>query len=159
MLRHRSRLRFELIASASAVLLCATAHAQAGNMSKRQITEQISKTMKKVRIGKSSVARTDAAEHLSKLTEGIDPKKIDDTTIANMVSLLDTSEDSVRYWVACALGNLGTRAKIAIPKLQQILAEVDCLQQSMNSASGIRFALEQMGVTPVPPSNCEAKKE
>lgn len=155
--KHESRFCLAVIAFALIASLFGTTHAQTDRMSKSQLTEQIAQTIKKVRMGKSSVARTDAAEHLAKLTQGIDPKKVDDTTIANLMSLLDTSEDSVRYWVACTLGNLGTRAKIAIPKLQKILAEVDCLQQSMNSASGIRFALEQMGVTP--PPKCGYKEE
>jgi len=78
-------------------------------------------------------------------------------TVADLVSLLDLPVG--RYWVAVSLGNLGTRAKTAIPKLQQILAEEDCLQVSKSAAECIRFALTQMGVTPPPPPNCETKKE
>jgi hypothetical protein len=63
---------------------------------------------------------------------------------------MDSSDDSVRYWVARCLGNFGPRARMAAPKLEQVLAEVDCLQGSKTSASGIRFALGEMGITPPP---------
>jgi HEAT repeat protein len=142
-----SRLWFAVIASACFFLLSGTAHAKGDPTFKKQLTE----TIAKVRTGATSAARTEAAEHLSELTRGISPDKVGDASLADLVSLLDSSEDSVRYWVARCLGNLGPRAKIAIPKLQKILAEVDCLRGSKTSASGIRFALAQMGITPPPP--------
>ena len=114
-----------------------------------QITE-LTQTIAKVRTGGSPTSRTEAAEHLADLTRKIDAKKVDDRTVADLVSLLDTPDDGVRYWVARCLGNLGLRAKTAIPKLQGLLADVDCLQGSKTSASGIRFALTQMGATPSP---------
>jgi hypothetical protein len=138
---------FAVIASACFFLLSATARAEGDSTSTRQLTE----TMAKVRTGTSSAARTAAAEHLAELTRRIDPNKVDDASLAELVSLLDSPEDSVRYWVARCLGNLGSRARIAIPKLQKILAEVDCLRGSKTSASGIRLVLTQIGITPPPP--------
>jgi hypothetical protein len=128
-------------------------------MSKEQLLEQLTKTIVKVRTGKSSTARTDAAEHLAELTRGIDPKMVDDKTITDLVSLLDTSEDSVRSWVAASLGNLGPRARIAIPKLLKILSEVECLQLSMTSEGAIRVALRRMGKEPPPLPKCVLPKE
>jgi hypothetical protein len=142
---------FVVTACTCVVLLSDTAHGKTDHTSKAQLTEQLTQTIAKVRTGETSIARTEAAEHLSELTRKIDTKKIDDRTVADLVSLLDTSDDSVRYWVARCLGNVGPRAKTAIPKLQKLLAEVDCLQGSKTSASGIRFALAQMGVTPSSP--------
>jgi hypothetical protein len=69
------------------------------------------------------------------------------------MSLLDASDDSVVYWVARSLGNLGRRANTAIPKLQKKLAEVECIEGSKTSASGIRFALSQLDAAPAP-SKC-----
>jgi len=154
MVENGSKLWFAVIASACFFLLSVTLYAKGDHTSTKQLTE----TIEKVRTGATPAARTEAAEHLAELTRGIHPNKVDDTTLEALVSLLDTSEDSVRYWVARCLGNLGPRARIAIPKLQKILAEVDCIQGSKTSASGIRFALAQMGVTP-PPPNCETTKE
>jgi hypothetical protein len=149
MLENGSKLCFAVIASACIFFQSGTAHA-GDPMSKKQLTE----TIAKVRTGGTSMARTEAAEHLAELTRGISPNKVDDKTIADLVSLLDTSDDSVRYWVAASLGNLGPRARIAVPKLQKTLAAVDCLQGSKTSASGIRFALTRMGVTPPPLPTC-----
>lgn len=135
------------------VLLPGAAHAKGNPMTKRQLTEQLTITIAKVQTSGPSMARTEAAQHLAELTRRVDPKKVDDKTIGDLVSLLDTSEDSVRYWVATCLGYLGPRARIAIPKLQEILAEVDCLRASKTSAGAIRLALSRMGVKP-PPLKC-----
>ena len=126
--------------------------------SDRQFREQLTHTIAKVRAGDSPVARTEAAEQLAELTRKGDSKKLDNKTVTDLVSLLDASDDSVVYWVARSLGNLGSRANAAIPKLQKKLAEVDCVQGSKTSASGIRFALTQMGVTTPPPASETASK-
>jgi len=146
-----------IIVSVCAFMVSGEARTPAHQMSKTQLTIQLSKTIAKVRTGATSTIRDEAAQHLAKLTREANPSEIDDKTVADLVSLLDLPVG--RYWVAVSLGNLGTRAKTAIPKLQQILAEEDCLQVSKSAAEGIRFALTQMGVTPPPPPNCETKKE
>jgi len=141
-----------LIASAWITLVSVVSAAQ-GGQSERQFSEQITHAIANVRSGNSPSARTEAAEQLAELTRKVDSKKLDDRTVADLVSLLDASDDSVVYWVARCLGNLGSRASSAIPKLQKKLAEVDCIEGSKTSASGIRFALSQLGAPPAP-SKC-----
>ena len=161
MLNNTSSSRFWLILITSTCIfllspgLCAESHP----MPKKQLTRQLLKTMAKVRSGKTSNCRTDAAEHLETLTRGINPHKVDETTVTEMVSLLDTQEESVRAWVAASLGNLGPRAKVAVPRLLKLLSEVDCLRGSLTSAPFIRLALERIGEKPPPSPNCGAKKE
>jgi hypothetical protein len=128
-------------------------------MDKRQINRQLLETIAKVRNENTSTTRTEAAEHLATLTRGINPHNVDDTTLAEMVSLLETKEDSVRAWVAASLGHLGRRAKVAVPRLLKLLPEVDCLRGSLTSAASIRVALKRMGKTPPPLPNCDARKE
>jgi hypothetical protein len=139
MAKHKPKPWFAIIASAVILVLPSTAFA-GKTMSKKRFTE----TMVKVRTGANSTVRNEAAQHLAELTRGIDPNEIDDRTISDLVSLLDVPE--ARYWVAVCLGNLGPRAKIAVPRLQELLAEEDCLQVSKSAAGGIRFALARMGV-------------
>jgi len=116
---------------------------------------QIKETIVKVRTGETyAMARTYGAEHLADLTAKVNPSEIDDETFGNIVSLLDTPNDSVRAWVAASLGNLGTRAKPAIPALLKVLAEVDCLRVDASSAGFIRTAIKKMGVKPPPPPQC-----
>jgi len=103
-----------------------------------------------VRSGDSRMTRTEAAEHLAELTRRVKPNSVDDKTVADMVSLLDIPDDSVRGWTAAALGHLGRRAKAAAPKLLALLAIVDCLEGDLTSAASIRPALERMGVKPPP---------
>ena len=118
------------------------------------LKDQISETMVNIRTGKSSRDRTDAAKHLFDITQGDASKRIDDQLLSKITGLLKDSDDSVLYWVARCLGNFGSRAKPAVPELLKILNEVDCIKASKSSASGIRFALKQMGVE-APASKCE----
>jgi hypothetical protein len=101
-----------------------------------------------VRISLSPMERSQAAEHLADLVHRAKPSSVDDRTIADMVTLLDNPDDSVRAWTAGALGHLGRRAKVAAPKLLALLTEVDCLEGDLTSAATIRPALERMGVKP-----------
>lgn len=120
--------------------------------SSAKLLKQLHETIRKVRAGKTVDVRTDAARHLADLTRRVNPKKVDDKTVADIVSLLNIPDDSVRYWVATALGSLGPRAKIAVPKLEELLPKADCLNGAITSASAIRYALIRMGVKPPPPS-------
>ena len=129
--------------------------AQGQSRPKTQLKRQLSETMTNIQNGKTSTSRTEAAQHLATLTRGINPNKVDDSTLIEMLSLLDTQEDSVRAWVAASLGHLGPRAKVAIPRLLKLLAEVDCLRGSLTSAPFIRVALKRMGEIPPPPPNCD----
>jgi hypothetical protein len=122
------------------------------DMSKQQI---IIDAIEKVRNGQTSNIRCDAAEHLAVLTHDISPKEINNRTIAEIISLLDLPD--ARFWVAISLGNLKSRAKIATPRLMQLLVEEDCKYEAVSTADGIRIALTRIGVKP-PPPNCENKK-
>jgi len=118
---------------------------------------QLADTIAKVRTDEPSAAR-EAAEHLSHLTRRMSPNAVSNQSVAGLISLLDIRDDSVRYWVARSLGNLGPRASAAVPSLKRLLPEVECLQGSKTSASGIRFALTQMGATTPPPA-CETQSK
>jgi len=119
------------------------------------VVKQIKETMAKVRSGKTVEGRTEAAEHLASLTQTISSKEVTEALVSDITSLLDSPDDSVRYWVATALGNLGPSAKAAIPKLQEMLPKADCINGAITSASGIRYALIKMGIKPPPPPKCE----
>jgi hypothetical protein len=132
-----------------------------GNKSQSQLEEEITRTIAKVRelsgptIGVSN-ARAEAARQLAQLTKKIDPNEIDDQTLADLVSLLDTWDDAVRMEVALSLGNLGPRAKAtAAPKLVEIVPEIHCLWVDTSSEDAILLALKRMGETPPTPPPCE----
>lgn len=123
------------------------------------LNAKLEETIARVRADPSPMGRTEAAEHLADLTHGVKQDSVDDKTIADMISLLDIPDDSVRAWTAAALGQLGRRAKAAAPKLLALLAEVDCLQGDLTSAAAIRPALKRMGVKPPPePSYSDCQK-
>jgi HEAT repeat protein len=117
--------------------------------------EQIKGTMVKVQSDKTIDARTEAAEHLARLTKKISSKEVTEALVTDLTSLLDSPDDSVRYWVAMALGNLGPTAKAAVPKLEEILPKADCLNGAITSAGGIRHALIKMGIKPPPAPKCD----
>ena len=121
---------------------------------KATLKEQFGQEMKQVREGSTSRIRNQAAEDLALMAGKMKPDEIDDRAVTDLISLLDLQEDSMRYWIARTLGNLGPRAKPAIPKLLGLLPEADCLEGSKTSASGIRFALVQLGETPPPRPAC-----
>ncbi len=154
MMRRRYKVFIVTICAAVATAQIGMANPKAD----RALMNELTETIAKVRTGESSTARTEAAEHLSHLTRRMKPKEVDDKTLADLVSLLDSSEDSVRAWVAASLGNLGPRARAAAPKLLKILPDVDCLQVTLSSAPFIRVALTRMGVTP-PPPNCATTRK
>jgi hypothetical protein len=117
-------------------------------------TEQIKLTIDKVRSGETREGRTDAAEHLASLVQNLSNKQIAEIPVAEITSLLNSSDDSVRYWVATALGNIGPAAKSAVPELEKLLPQADCVNGVITSADGIRYALTRMGVKPAPPRDC-----
>jgi len=122
MVKKAPHIRYLAVTFALSFLFCPAAQAKGRPVDKKQLAE----TMSKVRKGEISTLRTDAAEHLAELTRRVDPNSVDDATLAEMISLPNTSEDSVRFWVAASLGNLGPHAKAAIPALLKLLPEVDC---------------------------------
>jgi hypothetical protein len=109
-----------------------------------------------------SMARTNAAEHLSQLTRQIEPKKVDDKMLRDMVSLLNIPDDSVRLRVAGAMGNLGPRAKMAVPALLRVIRETDCppkIETGVTLSGTALLALKRIGVEPPPPRDCGKKSD
>lgn len=147
------RFRFTFVALLISLVTAISSNAQ--ETSRSAVTAQIKNAISSVRGSRTVDERTQAAEHLASLTQKIDRKEITKQTIGDLVSLLDSPDDSVRFWVATALGNLGPYAKAAIPKLQELLPTADCLNGPITSAGGIRYALKQMGVTPPPRPKCQ----
>jgi HEAT repeat protein len=138
------------IAVVTAAVFCNAQQASSRSMAAQQMRHAISR----VRTSKTVTEKTDAAQHLASVAEKINRKEVTDPIIADLISLLDSPDDSVRFWVATALGNLGPCAKAAIPQLEALLPKADCLDGAITSASGIRYALKQMGVKPPPRPNC-----
>lgn len=105
-----------------------------------------------VRTGSNASVREDAAYQLFGLLRvRKSARKVNEENIEAIVGLLSSSDDDlVRNWVASSIGRIGRRAKIAIPKLLELLSEVDCLPVSRSSAQSIRYALGSLGA-PVPP--------
>jgi HEAT repeat protein len=117
------------------------------------LPKQIKTTIKEINSQNSAMARANAAQLLEELTKKVNPASVSDATLEDMIKLLDSNEESVRLWVAAALGDLGPRANKAAPKLLRMLPEADKTSGSLTSAPFIRSALVRMGVTPPPPGN------
>jgi HEAT repeat protein len=132
----------------------------AGGTDDAKVLKDLREMIAKVRtMSGPSMARTNAAEALSQLTKNIDPKKVDDKTLRDLVSLLDTPDGSVRLRVAAALGNLGPRAKMAVPALLRVIRETDCppkIETGVTLSATALVALKRIGVEP-PPPDCKEK--
>jgi hypothetical protein len=145
----RNKHQVTILCVAIALLLPGVAWAK----TKPDINQQLQSAIAKVRKARTTDAKYYAAERIVALTDERDCSDVTDETIQSMISLLDMPDDGVRMWVAGALGDIGPRAKAAVPKLLSILAEVDCMTWDHSSAATIPVALRTMGVTP-PPRNC-----
>jgi hypothetical protein len=117
------------------------------------INQQLKSAVLTVRRMKTVASRRNAAERLAAVTNERDCRAVSAETIRSVVSLLDINDDIVQMWVAATLGDIGPRAKIAVPKLLSILAVSDCKMWDLSSASSIPVALRKMGEIP-PPRNC-----
>lgn len=95
-----------------------------------------------------------AAERLARLTRKPEAKSLSQRTIHAMTALLDYRDDTVQYWVATAIGNIGPAARDAIPKLEKMLPKAECVNGTITSASGIRYALRQLGVKHILTRKC-----
>jgi HEAT repeat protein len=125
------------------------------NATKPSLAKQIAQRIQEVKTGETSSIKENAAQRLAELTRGKDLSGIDESLIAAIASLLDSPDDTVRTWVAACLGHFGARAKFAVPKLEEVLAETDC-SFGPSSAATIRPALRKIGVVP-PPRRCSIK--
>lgn len=119
------------------------------------LVNQINETLTKIRSEGTVNSRTEAAEQLASLTRKVSHKEVSEALVTEIASLLDSPDDSVRFWVATALGNLGPLAKPAAPKLEKMLPSADCINGAITSASGIRYALIKMDIKPPPPPKCD----
>lgn len=120
-------------------------------------TAQIEVAINETRSGRTSLARFEAGDRLANLTKKLKAQQVTETLVSDISSLLDSPDDAVRYWAAMALGNIGVPAKSAAPKMIAMLPYADCLNGTITSASGIRYALFKMGIKQPPgPANCKA---
>jgi HEAT repeat protein len=143
----------------TAVLICALGSAaQSKGSAAPKI--QFAGTIARIRTGETSTIRVNNARNLADFTRSIDPKKVNDATLREIVSLLNTDNDvGVLAWVAGALGNLGPRARIAVPMLLDLLRRADCVEGDLRSAGAVRIALTRIGEAPPPEPECTFKRK
>jgi hypothetical protein len=146
---HGSRLWVAVIISAC-MLFSGIARADQ-DLSDKQI---VIDTIEKIRTSTDEITCYRAALRLASLfNEYISPEEIDDKTIMDITSLIDLP--GADLGIVTTIRNLGPRAKIAVPKLLQLLDREDlCFPQMKWFADAIRNALFKIGVTP-PSSKCK----
>lgn len=137
------------------ILLLPSIQAIASVPSGNETNQQIARAVKKVRAAKTDGKADEASDQLANLVIKIGANRIDDEQLHNIADLLNTSNDGVRYSVAIALGCFGPRAKFAVPKLLEILKEMDCVVLDSPSTATIRPALKKIGVSPPPHHYCD----
>ena len=102
--------------------------------------------------GSSKNIRISSAESMFDVISKLNKKNLNEKDVIRIEDLLSSEDDEVIYWAARSLGELGAEAKVAVPKMREVLARTDCLRGSKTSASGIRFALQQIGEKPPYPT-------
>lgn len=91
-----------------------------------------------------------AAEELAQYVRKIDTSTVDDNSLKEIASLLDSIDGAVRMWAAGALGHFGIRASAYAPRLQQMVSEESCNLTGITAADTAHFALTRMGIVPGP---------
>jgi len=153
------RTRSSIAAGSILCLLLALTAVTFAASGERVTSKQLSALIAAVRAETTVREQIDAAQKVAYLVKDSDLGNVDEATLHDLASLLDTSNDGVRFWVAGALGYFGGRAMFSVPKLLEILPEVDCQElRGLNSAPAIRLALERIGATP-PPRNCDSRSK
>lgn len=156
MISDAAKRRFFRTIISSSLILATLRGSGMSAATKPSLAAEITQQIQDVKSGSTPSAREGAAQNLAKLTRGKNLGGIDESQIVEIAALLDSPDDTVRTWVAACLGHFGSRAKFAVPKLEEILAETDC-SFGPSSAATIRPALRKIGVV-VPPKRSEGCK-
>lgn len=72
---------------------------------------------------------------------------VDSETIDDLIKLFGKEDSRIRKWVAMSLGEIGPRARKAIPLLKAALDHEDCQWKSENSTLVIVGTLKKLGET------------
>jgi hypothetical protein len=128
-------------------------------------TTALSVEVSKIKNESPSISRTEHAQLLAQHVRQNVEEAANGGFIALLESMLTDSDDSVRFWVAMALGYMGPRARQAVPTLAEALKEKECERpslppapmQPLTSALAIRLALTQIVGSEPPKSECEVR--
>jgi hypothetical protein len=110
----------------------------------RMALEEIASMVDKIRAEVNVDARTDKAEKLVELVEKDPRRPYSSSLVMRVAGLLEDPADSVRYWVATALGFMGPQASGALPQLERALALVKDSSASKTSESAIELAIKRI---------------
>jgi len=91
-----------------------------------------------------------AAEEIANYVRRIDIANVDDSSLQDIASLLESSDGTVRLWAAGAIGHFGSRATPFAPRLQEMVSEESCNMTGISAADTAHFALKRMGIEPQP---------
>ena len=90
--------------------------------------------------------RARAAENIELLSRYVKTRGMAEYVVKKIIPLLESGDDSVRYWTASALVNLGPASRIAVPALLKAFPKGYCLRGPVTSTGEIRLALYKLGV-------------
>jgi hypothetical protein len=88
--------------------------------------------------------RRERAEKLAFMVKQNADRRFEDATIDELIELLGDRQDGVRFWVAAALGNLGSQAVRAVPALERALKDVEGSLGSLTTEHAIVGALQRI---------------
>jgi|GEM_PF-1848914 len=115
-----------------------------GYAQENSVMTKISQAVSAVRASGDPEMRIENARSLAQYVKQNVAKSVNETVVLDIASLLEDTNDAVRYWAATALGYIGPNAKVAIPFLREALNKVDADAMGKNSASAILVALKKI---------------
>jgi HEAT repeat protein len=120
-----------------------------------ELAAKIELVIEQIKAERSTTVRTDVARRLCALLQHqarSDLDALEARPVDDIAGLLGDRDDSVRYWAAMALGQIGPSANRAVPALERALKEIEpvpgVVVPAKSSESGIRFALRRIAGKP-----------
>jgi hypothetical protein len=132
----------------SIAILCAAEIASAEtatcDRSCRMDLSELDAIVEKIEREPDIAARTELAEKLMQLVRKDPTRPYSPSLVGRVSNLLDDPADSVRYWVATALGLMGPKASAALPKLERALQVARKIKATKTSEAAIRIAIQRI---------------
>ena len=138
--------RWSVNAWAAAAVLAGFLWGSAWANSRSDEWDAVLSLVERIKAEPAITRRTGQAEALSDVVWKKAGKPAPRRAIRALAGMMEDRDDSVRYWMAMALGYLGPQAADAIPALEKALEEIEGRRGSKTSESAIRLALKRIGV-------------
>ncbi|MEJ2815109.1 hypothetical protein [Caulobacter sp. CCG-8] len=106
---------------------------------------EITLALRRIEAQEPGRSRSDSLVQLAMSLHSTGNAGVTQDDIESLARMMRDDDDSLRFWAAAMLGNIGAPAQSATPALKAALADRPCENKTLTSAVAIRLALEKLG--------------